>query len=112
MSDPICLVYTTCASSAEAETLGSKLVQERLAACATRTSGAVSIYPWRGKLERSEEVQLTLKTTTRMLSRLEKRLLDLHSYDCPEFVVVPAQHVSQEYADWLRSWVAVPPSPL
>jgi uncharacterized protein involved in tolerance to divalent cations len=47
-----------------------------------------------------------------VLSHLEQRLLDLHTYDCPEFVVVAAQHVSQGYADWLRSWVAVPPSPV
>ena len=111
MPDSIYLVFTTCVNTAEAEVLARRLVEEKLAACASRIASVVSTYPWKGKIERSEEVQLTFKTTAAALPHLEKRLLELHSYECPEFVAIAASHVSQAYADWVRASVSVPTTP-
>ena len=105
MTPSIYLVYTTCADKDQAEALGRTLVTERLAACATAIPGAFSIYPWKGKVENAEECLLLLKTLGPLLPQLEKRLHELHQYECPEFVAMAADHVSVEYAAWVESSV-------
>lgn len=110
MDPPVYLVYTTCSNREAAETLGRRLVEERLAGCATAVPGAVSIYPWKGAVERAEECTLVLKTIAPALPALEARLLELHAYQCPEFVAVAADRLSDDYADWLNAWIS-PPTP-
>ena len=74
-------------------------------------TGAVSIYPWKGKVESTEECLLLLKTPGSVLRALEKRLHELHSYECPEFVALEAAHVSADYAAWVESSVKLPVEP-
>lgn len=105
MSPAVFLVYTTCADKGQAEALGRMLVTERLAACATAIPGALSIYPWKGKVETADECLLLLKTLGSLLPQLEKRLHELHQYECPEFVAVAADHVSSDYAAWVEASV-------
>lgn len=105
MNPPVYLVYTTCADRGQAEALGRMLVTERLAACATAIPGALSIYPWKGKVENAEECLLLLKTLGPILPPLERRLQELHRYECPEFVAVAADHVSADYAAWIEASV-------
>lgn len=106
MASNLQLVFTTIGSTPEAEALGRRLVEEGLAACATLLPGAVSIYEWKGKRERTEECVLLLKTTRERLAELEARVLELHDYECPEFVAVSAEHASPSYAAWVGRAVA------
>ncbi len=97
------VVLTTAASAEEAERLGRALVEERLAACATLVPGARSIYRWEGKIETAAETLLLLKTAAAQLPALEARLRALHSYQTPEFLVLPVESGSPAYLDWLKS---------
>ena len=45
-----------------------------------------------------------------MLPQLEKRLHELHRYECPEFVAIAADHVSEGYATWVAESVRPPDS--
>jgi periplasmic divalent cation tolerance protein len=42
-----------------------------------------------------------IKTTLERLHTLETRLSELHSYETPEFLVVPVESGSRAYLDWL-----------
>ena len=105
MPSPIQIVVTTCENVKDAEKLGSRLVEERLAACATALPGAVSHYRWEGRSERSEECVLLLKTTTEAVAALERRLYELHDYEVPEFVVLPPLYVGAAYGAWVEESV-------
>lgn len=100
------LVMTTVASPEEAARLGRTLVEEHLAACATLVPAAQSIYRWQGQIESSAETLLLLKTEADRLSALESRLLELHSYQTPEFVVLPVDSGSRAYLAWLHDSLA------
>jgi periplasmic divalent cation tolerance protein len=100
-SSPIRIVLTTAASADEAARLGRTLVEERLAACATFIPGAQSIYRWQGEVESSTETLLLLKTGADRLAALEARLHQLHSYQIPEFLVLPVESASHPYMEWL-----------
>jgi periplasmic divalent cation tolerance protein len=95
------IVLTTAANPEEASQLGRTLVEERLAACATLVPSVQSIYNWQGKIEYSTETLLLLKTVLDQVPALEARLFKLHSYEIPEFLVLPVESGSRSYLGWL-----------
>jgi periplasmic divalent cation tolerance protein len=97
------IVLTTAASVEEARRMGCTLVEERLAACATLLPAVESIYRWQGAVESAQETMLLLKTAAEELPALEARLLALHSYSTPEFLVLPVESGSQAYLAWLQA---------
>lgn len=97
-----CIVLTTTGGPEEARRLGRTLVEERLIACATLIPSVESIYTWKGEVETSAETLLLLKTTEPNLSALEARLHALHSYETPEFLVLPVEATSRAYLEWMR----------
>ena len=105
MSDVV-IVLSTVPDDASAETIARTLVGERLAACANLLPPMVSIYRWKGSVERDTERQLVMKTTRAKVAALEKRLKEMHSYDVPEFIVIAADSGSAEYVGWLIAEVS------
>jgi periplasmic divalent cation tolerance protein len=102
------IVLTTTSTPEEASSLGRTLVEERLAACATLIPAVQSIYRWEGKVESATETLLLLKTGPDQLPALEARLHELHSYQTPEFLVLPIEAASQPYLDWLHTALSKP----
>ena len=98
---PLRIVLTTTASAEEARKLGRALVEEGLAACVTLLPGAESIYRWKGQVESAAETLLLIKTAETHVERLEKRLVALHGYETPEFVVLAADSCAPGYLQWL-----------
>ena len=105
---PVRILLTTAASPDGAARLGRTLVEERLAACATLIPAVQSIYHWQGQVESAMETLLLLKTGPDLLAALEARLHQLHSYEIPEFLVLPVDSVSQPYMEWLQAALRVP----
>ena len=100
------LVLVSCKNLREARRLARAAVVGKLAACANISLQPVeSLYAWKGKVEIAREYLLTLKTTTRNLARLEREVQRLHSYEVPEFILVPIVAGSAEYLAWMESSV-------
>ena len=100
------VVLVTCATLEEARKIARGVVEKHLAACVNIVTHAVeSFYTWEGKLEDSSEYLLMMKTTEERLGELQKEVLGLHSYDTPEFIVVPIIEGSEKYLQWLSESV-------
>jgi periplasmic divalent cation tolerance protein len=98
-----CLVALVTAPDLKtARKLARAALDAHLVACANLVPAIESHYRWQGKLERSAEVLLLLKTTRARLGRLEKLIVNLHPYDTPEFVVLPIVRGNRRYLDWLQ----------
>jgi periplasmic divalent cation tolerance protein len=95
------IVLVTCASISEARRLGRSVVQKRLAACANILSRVESIYRWKGKVERAQEVLVIMKTRAQRVKELEREVKRTHSYEVPEFIVLPVVAGSREYLQWV-----------
>jgi periplasmic divalent cation tolerance protein len=100
------IVLTTAGTREEAARIGTTLVRERLAACATSLPGVESVYHWRGEIEAGAETLLLLKTEVNRLEALHTRLLALHSYETPEFLVLSVESASEGYHRWLKASLA------
>jgi periplasmic divalent cation tolerance protein len=95
------IVLVTCASITEARRLGRSVVENRLAACANILSKVESIYRWKGKVERAKEVLVIMKTSAKRVKELESEVKRSHSYEVPEFIVLPVVAGSREYLNWV-----------
>ena len=93
------VALTTVADEASALALARALVTERLAACVQRVPVA-STYMWKGVVEESSEVLLVIKAPRQSIDALRARVLALHAYEVPEFVVLEACDVAERYLSW------------
>ena len=96
------VVLSTAPTIDAAQYLAETLVTEGLAACVNLIPGVQSIYRWQGELCRDNEIYLVMKSDAVHLPALEKRLRELHPYQVPAFVALPAAHVSDNYGHWLH----------
>ena len=99
------IVLVTAPNLRTARSLAKSALRARLAACANLVPGLESHYWWQGKLERSGEVLIVLKTAKRRLPALEKLIMAEHPYDTPEFLVLPLTSGSNRYLDWISASV-------
>lgn len=95
------IVLVTAPDLKTARRLARAALAARLIACANLVPKVESHYRWRGKMERSTEVLLVLKTTTARLAALERLIVAQHPYDTPEFVVLALAGGTKKYLAWL-----------
>jgi periplasmic divalent cation tolerance protein len=97
------VVLVTCGSRREAAKIARRVVERRLAACVNVLQVPVlSLYRWKGKVERAREFLLLMKTSRSRLSALRAEVERLHSYDLPEFIALPIVSGSPRYLAWLE----------
>jgi periplasmic divalent cation tolerance protein len=101
MTDVV-IILSTVPDDDSGELLARTLVEERLAACVNVHGRMVSTYRWKGGVESAAERQLVIKTTRERVPAVEARLKALHSYELPEFVVLPVEGGSADYLGWVR----------
>lgn len=97
-----CLVLVTCKNLSEARKIARSLLKERLVACANILPGVESHYRWQGKVEASKEVLLMAKTKAVLARRVGKRILQLHSYECPGVEVLDLQQMNADFIRWIE----------
>ena len=95
------IIYTTFSNKKDAQRIAEKMVRERLAACAS-IFPCKSIFFWKGKLQKENEVVIELKIAGRNYKKLEQRLLELHPYSLPQIVAVKVEKASEGYARWVE----------
>jgi periplasmic divalent cation tolerance protein len=96
------IVLVTCSSTKEAKRIARALVGRRLAACGNIFTAPVnSIYRWKGRVERSSEVLLILKTTRKRFAQLQAAVQQLHSYEVPEIIALPVAEGFSGYLNWI-----------
>ncbi len=104
-STDIVLVLTTAPDDDRAGEWARTLVQARLAACVNVHGPMTSCYRWQGRIEHDIERQMVIKTTRDRIEGLKARLLELHSYELPEFLVIAAEGGSDEYVRWVADQI-------
>ena len=100
------MVTCTCPNKDTAEKIASLLLEKRLIACANQIPGIISHYWWEGKLEKSEEVLLLMKTCLEKFEELKFSVEASHPYEVPEIVAVPLSAGNEKYLEWIQKNVA------
>lgn len=98
----VLIVLVTANSQKEAVRIGEEMVKAKLAACANVISKIQSIYRWKGKIVKSREVLLILKSTELRYRALEKAIRAMHSYETPEIMAMQVSEGLDQYLDWVK----------
>lgn len=93
----------TCPEKREAERIADIILKERLGACVNIVPNLTSLFWWAGKIHRSDEVLLLVKTKKKSLRKMIKRIKQEHQYENPEIIALPVVGGSKEYTEWIES---------
>jgi periplasmic divalent cation tolerance protein len=96
------VVFITAGGHAEADRIGTTLVERGLAACVNIVGPMDSVYRWKGAVERAEEYLLIAKTVGERLEELTEAVMGLHSYTLPEVITLKVEGGSAPYLRWLE----------
>ena len=99
MSDAVILLTT--APVEVGELLARRLVDARAAACVNILPTMVSVYRWKGEVQRDRECQLVIKTTTDRVQVARDLLREHHPYELPECLVVRVDDGDSAYLHWI-----------
>jgi len=100
MTDKI-VVLSACASVKEANRIAIELVEKKLAACVNLVSGVRSVYRWKNKIEKSQEVLLVIKTSRALFENVRSQIEKVHSYELPEVIALPVVDGAEPYLEWM-----------
>ena len=99
------VAMTTTNTEREAKHLAALLVKEKLAACVQIVPKILSVYRWEKKIHEDQEYLLLIKTTEKRMKDVRKAIEDNHSYEVPEFVVLPVIDGTDSYLEWMADAV-------
>ncbi|MDI6807070.1 MAG: divalent-cation tolerance protein CutA [Candidatus Aenigmarchaeota archaeon] len=94
------LIYITTSNVKEAEKIAKALVKEKLVAC-VNIFPIKSIYRWKGKTERTNEIGMFAKTKNNLVNEVIKRVKELHSYEVPCIITFPIEKGYDKFLKWI-----------
>jgi len=101
------VVFITCPTTGEARTIANTLLKKKLIACANIIPRIESIYRWQGKIEKSSELLVIIKTREELVNKLISLVKKLHSYSVPEIISIPIARGNRDYLDWIKDSVSI-----
>jgi periplasmic divalent cation tolerance protein len=104
-STDVVIVLTTLPTGVDAGAFARALVDEHLAACVSASGEIHSVYRWEGRVTDDVERQIVIKTIGGRVPDLQARLVSLHPYVVPEFIVLTAAGGGADYLAWVRQSV-------
>ena len=105
-SEVAVVVLVTGPDAAALASIAERVVDERLAACVNVVPHVRSVYRWHHDVEATQEALAIMKTTRPAVAALQRRVLDLHPYDLPEFIVLPVESGHPAYLDWVTDSIS------
>ncbi|MFY9814547.1 MAG: divalent-cation tolerance protein CutA [Dehalococcoidales bacterium] len=97
------VVLITIDTPANAQQLADKILTASKAACVNIIPTVSSQYWWQGKIEKSAEVMLVVKTRAALLDELITLVKQNHPYTVPEIIALPIIGGNPDYLAWLES---------
>ncbi|MCE9613390.1 MAG: divalent cation tolerance protein CutA [Lentisphaerae bacterium] len=107
--DAVVIISTALETAEQADRMATALVEQRLAAC-VQILPARSTYRWEGRLQKSGEHVMLIKTRAACAPAAMDFLKTHHPYALPEILVTPVQDGLPDYRQWIASETAPPPA--
>jgi len=99
------LIYTVFASRDDARAVATRLLDERLIACANVIGQVEALFEWDGERGAGEEIAVLFKTHADRLDAATARLEALHPYETPAILGWRADASGAASARWLGGLV-------
>lgn len=96
------VIFITCATLKEAEKISKILLDKKLTACANLFKNVSSHYWWKGKIEKSNEILMIMKSRKRFFKQIVSEVKKSHSYEIPEIIALPIIAGNPQYLEWIK----------
>lgn len=100
-------IYITTSNQEEAEKISTLLLEEKLIACAN-IFPIKSMYWWEGKIVKSQECILIVKTMEDNFDEISQLVKKVHSYQVPCITKIPIQ-ADSKFFEWLQGQIRLRP---
>jgi periplasmic divalent cation tolerance protein len=97
-----CLILVSCGSDNEAREIARELVASGHAA-GVQIFPISSVYRWKGEVVEDAEWLLVIKTTTERYDQVEATVLEMHSYEVPQVIMIGIDRGHPPYLFWLEN---------
>jgi periplasmic divalent cation tolerance protein len=97
-----CLIFITCPNRKSAEKISESLLKKGLVACINIIPRIKSMYWWEGKIEKSFETLLLIKTKDELFNSVKEEVIKLHPYKVPEVICVRISKGYEKYLRWIK----------
>ena len=96
--------YIPCPNQETAIRIAETLVAQKQIACANVIPGIMSLYPWKGQIERATECLLIIKTSLpqKKLNSLQDKIAQLHPYEIPCIAEIDLGSLNSAYSLWIQ----------
>ncbi|MEM3422657.1 MAG: divalent-cation tolerance protein CutA [Candidatus Bilamarchaeaceae archaeon] len=94
-------VKTTLENKKDAERIAAEIIKKGLGACVQITK-IKSVYRWEGKINKTEEWLISIKTKKSLYKKLERFILENHPYKIPEIIAIEITKKSKNYGEWIK----------
>lgn len=99
----IIVIYCTVPNKKIANDITKILMKHKLAACVSMIENVKSTFSWEGKVEKSKEILMMIKTRRTNYAKIKLVIEDIHPYFVPEIIALPIIDCSEDYLKWLVS---------
>ena len=96
-----CLIKTTYKYKKEAKNISKILLVSKLIACA-QICKIESLYFWESKIMDEPEFLLMIKTKSSYFKKIQKLILQNHSYKNPQIIKIEIEDGSENYFAWIE----------
>jgi periplasmic divalent cation tolerance protein len=100
------IVYTTFPDVDTALEVGDALVRDKLVACVNVLPGMISVYAWKGAVERGQEAVAILKTRDGLKDAVRSSLKARHPYETPIILFIEPTGADRDTLAWLLAETA------
>ena len=96
----VLVLITTEPNKKEAKKIAKLILKKKLAACVS-LKYIYSIYEWEGKIEKVNEVEITIKSKPKLKNNLISLLQKMTSYDVPQ-IIYKRFKTEKKYIKWVN----------
>lgn len=101
MKQKYLIIYTTFPNLRSAKKIIGAMVSAKIVACGNIFK-IFSIYCWQGKIEKSPEYGVLIKTKRSKYRAVERYIKTNHPYRIPEIIAWDIDQGQKDYLDWIK----------
>jgi periplasmic divalent cation tolerance protein len=96
------IIETTTPAIDLANKISKILLDQKIAGC-IEFQESTSNYFWQGKISKSTEIILKIKTQEKFFDEICQIIKKNHSYEIPQIISTKINNIDESYSDWLIS---------
>lgn len=98
-----CIIFVTCPSDKTAKKkIANILLKEKLVACINIIPKVKSLYWWKGKIEKSDEILMLIKSKIKLFDEIKEKIKKNHPYEVPEIFYIKIEKGLEKYLEWIN----------